>query len=196
MLTSYFADLAGLIDKLTTGAAVLEKLEVHGPPTGLGDSFLDSFQLGREIKGKGVTRVYVEVEDGYFSKLKSDEINANNTLITMHPHYKVKNWEQAQPIVQEIIEKAAREPGCVLYSWHVDGDSLVCREAFLDSNALFRHLVMAGPLREALIAGPTAIERIEVHGPKTEITKIKQNKILDKLGTKIEFYEESVDLKN
>jgi len=203
-LACYFAGLTPLIQKLTDNAAKLEKFVVHGPASKFMESIsnADVYMTSQEREVKEEVEssdlwpdVYEEVDDGYFSKIKVGDMSAKNSLVTMHPHYKIHDWDQAQPIVQALIEVSAREPGCIFYSWHMSGDTLICREGFIDGESAIKHLSEVGQLKDTLVDGPASLDRIEVHGPTAEIEKLKvRSNALRKLGSSVEFFEEHCQL--
>ena len=72
----------------------------------------------------------------------------------MTPHYTIKDWDAAQPIMQQIIDRANQEPGCTYFGWEKSGNMLNSRETFTDENAMRAHIENVKPLLDQLKSGP------------------------------------------
>ena len=64
---------------------------------------------------------------------------------------------------------------CVHYSFGFTDDGRAhCREAYTSAQTVLQHLAdVDGPLK-AVLAGPAELERLEVHGPKAEVDKLRE----------------------
>ena len=72
------------------------------------------------------------------------------------PTFTVQNWEAVEPIMAEFVEKTKSEPGCLYYGWTRTGDTLKCREAYIDANAVNAHLENVGELIGRLLVDGVA----------------------------------------
>jgi quinol monooxygenase YgiN len=71
------------------------------------------------------------------------------------------------------VEKTATEEKVLFYESSVSGDEIFCREGYTDAEGLLAHLDNVGAvLAELLTMGD--LTRIEVHGPATELEKLKK----------------------
>jgi hypothetical protein len=70
------------------------------------------------------------------------------------------------------IEKTAGEEKNLFYGFTIKGDEIFCREGYADAEGLLAHLDNVGALlAEALKMAD--LTRLEVHGPATELDKLK-----------------------
>jgi len=104
---------------------------------------------------------------------------------SIHPYFTVVDHAAAKPIMDEFVEKTKAETGCCYYGWTLQGDKLFCREAYTDGDAVLAHLKNVGECIEKLLAGPAKLDSIEIHGPASELAKVKE--ATEKLGT--EYFE-------
>jgi len=94
---------------------------------------------------------------------------------TIVPYFKVKEGklETFKSLCEQFVEKTSAEPKCLYYGFSFYGDQVHCREGYADAEGLLFHLKNVGSLlQEALeIADLT---RLEIHGPESEISKLRQ----------------------
>jgi len=86
---------------------------------------------------------------------------------------KVKDWDMAVPLVNDLVGKTRMEPGCTSSSWAKKGDELRLDETYTDGKAMAKHFEIAAPIFEKLFDGPATLESAEVHGPKAELDNAK-----------------------
>ena len=80
--------------------------------------------------------------------------------------------------LSELVQKSRAEESCIYYGWTRAGSKLFCREGYTSADGILAHLVnvsTCGGLTK--FAKPY---RIEIHGPKAEIAKLKDT--ADKMG--------------
>jgi hypothetical protein len=71
------------------------------------------------------------------------------------------------------VEKTATEEKVIFYEFTVNGDEIFCREGYADAEGVLTHLDNVGALlAELLTMGD--LTRIELHGPATELEKLKK----------------------
>ena len=93
---------------------------------------------------------------------------------TIVPYFKVKNGEldAFKALCEQCVDKTNEEEKCLYYGFSFDGDNVHCREGYEDAEGLLAHLENVGALlQEALTIAD--ITRLEVHGPKEELAKLK-----------------------
>ncbi len=94
---------------------------------------------------------------------------------TLVPYFKVANGKlQAfRALCEEFVAKTQNEPKCLYYGFSFDGDQVHCREGYADAQGLLAHLDnVAALLQEALKIAEIA--RLEVHGPRDELDKLRE----------------------
>ena len=96
-------------------------------------------------------------------------------FITLHPYFKVhpgklEEFKAGFPVFVELTKK---EPKNLFYEFSVNGDEVFCREGYTDAEGLLAHLENVGaPLAQAMKIAD--LVRIEVHGPKAELEKLRE----------------------
>ena len=72
-------------------------------------------------------------------------------------------------------EHFAHRSDCVHYSFGFTADGHAhCREAYVSAEAVLQHLADVDSPLKAVLDGPADLERLEVHGPKAEIDKLRE----------------------
>jgi quinol monooxygenase YgiN len=98
-----------------------------------------------------------------------------DTCCTLVPYFKIHEGqiESFKQGCNAFVEKTRSEPGCLSYAFSFDGNEAYCREGYADAAALLSHLKsVGGLLAEALTKSD--ITRLEVHGPASELDKLRQ----------------------
>src|SRR5438552_15399446 len=76
-------------------------------------------------------------------------------------------------MLPQFTARSATEKAMLLYEFSWNGDELFCREGYPDTEGVLAHLDNVGELlAELLTMGD--LTRIEVHGPATELEKLKK----------------------
>eukprot|EP01051_Picozoa_sp_SAG22_P008914 SAG22_NODE_708_length_7748_cov_3.772650_4_plen_276_part_00 len=98
-----------------------------------------------------------------------------DSVVTLAPYFRVKDAAAFKKIWQEDFEHFKHKSDCVHYSFGFTDDGRAhCREAYTSAETALQHLAdVDGPLK-AVLAGPAELERLEVHGPKAEIDKLRE----------------------
>ncbi len=100
---------------------------------------------------------------------------AQDTCCTIVPYFKVTggNMQVFKEVCEKLVEKSRSEAKCLYYGFSFDGDQAHCREGYVDADGLLAHLENVGPLlQEALQLAE--ISRLEVHGPESELKKLRE----------------------
>ena len=98
-----------------------------------------------------------------------------SSFVSLHPYFKAHpgKLEAIKGAFPTFIEKTSGEEKNLFYGFTLNGDEIFCREGYTDAEGVLAHLDSVGAmLAEALkIADLT---RVEVHGPATELEKLKK----------------------
>jgi quinol monooxygenase YgiN len=119
-----------------------------------------------------------------------------DTYVTVHAFYKIKEEEEAEDVVEAIIEKCKRENGCLSVSWESiqpqgDGQKeMMLKAGFVDGSAVNEHYRDAGLLREYLREGPATLDLLELYGPDSELAVTHESTSLLE-GVKVLTYSKS-----
>lgn len=98
----------------------------------------------------------------------------DDTCCTIVPYFEVHSgkMQEFKTLGERCVEKARNEPGCLYYGFSFDGDLAHCREGYRDAAAVLAHAQNVGPLLMELLK-VSDIARVEVHGPETELAKLR-----------------------
>src|SRR5437763_16771388 len=102
-------------------------------------------------------------------------MNPLSNFVTLHPYFKVHpgQLETFKAAFPAFIEKTAAEAKNIFYGFTINGDEVFCREAYANAEGVLAHLDNVG----ALLAEAMKISdliRIELHGPATELDKLRE----------------------
>ena len=160
---------------LADGVATLDKIDIQGPA-----DQLEIVKPGTEALGT----VYYHTDGGFtnmMSVASGNEIAYN--LCSIHPTFTVHDWDKAKRIMEAFIARTTTEAGCVYYGWVREGDTLKCREAYVDGEAINEHLANVGECITAILAdGVASLDSINIHGPADQLEIVKPG--TEALGTK------------
>ena len=98
----------------------------------------------------------------------------NDTCCTIVPYFNVpdENLAQFKGLCEQFVERTGQEEKALYYGFSFDGNSAHCREGYVDAEGLLAHLDNVGDLLgEALKI--SEISRLEVHGPESELAKLR-----------------------
>jgi len=102
----------------------------------------------------------------------SKELTDN--VITLAPYFKVKDLEAFKRIWQQDYQNFAHKDDCVHYAFcFTDDNRAHCREAYPSAEMVLQHLADVDVPLKAVLDGPAELERLEVHGPKAEVDKLR-----------------------
>jgi len=111
-------------------------------------------------------------------------INKPDNTVSLLPVFKVTDRENFNKTLAAFAEKTKGEKGMVNYGFMTCGDLTLCRESYVDGDALAFHLAnVDAALKESLKYA--TIQRLEAMGPKAELDKVRA--ALTPLGCK--FFE-------
>jgi quinol monooxygenase YgiN len=107
------------------------------------------------------------------------------------PTFKVNAWEKVAPIIDEFVEATKKETGVIYYGWvaNKETDTVVCRQAYVDSDVVNKHFENVTPFLGKLVDGPAELLSIHVQGPEEEVAKVKAG--MDALGATYSYVDPS-----
>jgi quinol monooxygenase YgiN len=114
-----------------------------------------------------------------------------NSFCSIIPTLTVNDWDKVNPILNELVEATKKETGVIYYGFvaNKETNTVVCREAYVDGDAMNKHLENVGPLLGKLLDGPAELVSMHVQGPEEEITKAKAG--TDPLGVTYSYVDPS-----
>lgn len=97
-----------------------------------------------------------------------------DNCVSLVPYFKIHEGkvDEFKAGCAAFFEATVKEPSCIYYGFTFDGDNAHCREGYADAAGVLAHLENVGALLgEALKIAD--ISRLEVHGPESEIDKLR-----------------------
>ena len=147
------------------GAAKLTQIEFHGQSVEL--------EKLRTTATAVNARLFTEDQGASFMHpVSGAEACTPSTLCTVHAYYDLMDENKAEPVLADLAAKTKTERGCLYYGWTKAGDTLFCREGYLDSAAVLAHLSNVQSFDG--LSNCATLRRLELHGPAAEIAKLRQ----------------------
>jgi hypothetical protein len=96
-------------------------------------------------------------------------------FVSLHPYFKAHpgKLEGVKSVLRQFVDKTATEKDNLFYGFSINGEEIFCREAYGSAQGLLAHLENVGPVLAEMLKVADVI-RVEVHGPATELEKLKQ----------------------
>jgi len=161
-LTDVDAPLKAVLDPTV---AKLDKLEVHGPAAELD-------QLREALDPLGAA--FYTCEWGF---RPAHEAMAEDTVVHLYPYFRMKDVAEFKRIwgdAYAATKGAAEAEKSHQYAFSFEGDNMAsCRESYGDAEGVLLHLGNVDVPLKAVLDGPADLDHLEVHGPATEIEKLK-----------------------
>ncbi|MFO1273308.1 MAG: hypothetical protein U1F50_16800 [Rubrivivax sp.] len=101
-------------------------------------------------------------------------MTTEDRVCTLVPYFEIAEGKLAEfkALGPKFVERTKTEAGAVHYAFSFSGNTAHCREGYVDAAAVLAHLENVGALLgEALKI--SKIARLEVHGPATELDKLR-----------------------
>ena len=98
-----------------------------------------------------------------------------SNFVSLHPYFKVHpgKLEAIKALLPRFVEKTATEKAVLFYAFTMNGFEFFCREAYDNAEGLLAHLGnVSGLLAKTMRVAD--LTRIEVHGPASELKKLKE----------------------
>jgi quinol monooxygenase YgiN len=102
-------------------------------------------------------------------------MNRLSGFVSLHPYFKVPpdKLGHLKAILPEFAAKTRNEAGNLFYEFTINHDEVFCREGYVNAEALLEHLDnVRAMLAETLTMAD--LIRLEVHGPATQLDKLKE----------------------
>jgi quinol monooxygenase YgiN len=101
-------------------------------------------------------------------------MSALSNFVSLHPYFKVHpgKLEAVKAGFPRFVEKTATERKNLFYGFSVNGDEILCREGYIDTDGVVAHLDNVGALLRQMLT-MADITRVEVHGPAEELDKLR-----------------------
>ena len=98
-----------------------------------------------------------------------------SNFVSLHPYFKVHagKLEAVKAGFARFVEKTATEKKNLFYGFTVNGDEILCREAYTDAEGVLAHLDNVGALLAEMLT-MVDLTRVELHGPADELEKLKR----------------------
>jgi hypothetical protein len=109
-------------------------------------------------------------------------MSALSNFVSLPPYFKVHPGKletvkagfrrRKVPLATDVPGKTATEKENLFYGFTCNGDEILCREAYTDSEGVLAHLANIGALLAEMLT-MADLTRVEVHGPAAELEKLK-----------------------
>jgi quinol monooxygenase YgiN len=118
-------------------------------------------------------------------------MSAPFSFCSLIPTFKVNDWDKVTRILDELVEVTKKETGVIYYGFvaNKETDTCVCRESYVDGDAVNKHLENVNSLLGKLLEGPAELLSVHVQGPEEEIAKFKPG--TDPLGATYTYVDPS-----
>lgn len=94
--------------------------------------------------------------------------------VSLHPYFKVHSGQMdaVKALLREFVARTTTEPGALYYEFTISGDTVFCREAYVNADGALAHLKNVGDLLQKMVT-LADVMRLEVHGPGAELAKLR-----------------------
>lgn len=170
---AHLKNVGPIFGKLLAGPAEMTSLHLMGPA-----DELEKVKPGAD----GMGAVYTYTAAPAFTNVPADKLTGTtqedlpHTFMRIYPTLSVTDWDEAQKTMDTLVEAARSEKGCIYYGFtqNKQDNKLICREAYVDGDAVNAHLANVGPiLGAALESGVLKMESIVVSGPADQLKVAK-----------------------
>jgi hypothetical protein len=104
--------------------------------------------------------------------------NLPHTFCTIHPTLTVLDWPKVEKeVMPALTEGTKSEKGCVYYGFTLnkEDNKMLCREAYVDGEAVNTHLANALPVLGAALEGELMkMESFVITGPADQLKILKE----------------------
>ncbi len=100
---------------------------------------------------------------------------ASDRCCSIVPYFKVVSGKLPafRKLCEQFVARTKHEPKCLYYGFSFDGNQVHCREGYQDAEGLLAHLENVGLLLDEALK-IAEIMRLEIHGPETELEKLRK----------------------
>jgi quinol monooxygenase YgiN len=168
-MNEHLENVGSLIGKLLDGPAELVSSHVQGP-----EEEIVKVKPGLDPLGS----TYTYVDSSGFTNMVTGTEDLPHTFCAIYPTFTVLDWPKVETEIMPVLTEATKlEKGCVHYGWTLnkEDNKLICREAYVDGDALKTHLANALPvLGPALEGGIIKLESLIMTGPADQLEIAKE----------------------
>ncbi len=102
-------------------------------------------------------------------------MNRPEQTLSIHPYFKIKpgKMAEAKVLLRQMVSLTAKETGNLSYDFTINGEVVFCREAYVGSEGLLRHLENIGAVLAEFLKLADPI-RVEVHGSPKDLENLRQ----------------------
>ncbi len=95
-------------------------------------------------------------------------------VVSIHPYFRVRAGEmaKAKDLLRQMVARTSTESGNLYYDFTINDDVVFCREAYVEAEALLKHLENVGPVLAEFLKMADVL-RVEVHGARASLEKLK-----------------------
>jgi quinol monooxygenase YgiN len=169
-VSKHLENVNPLLGKLLEGPAELVSIHIQGS-----EEEIAKFKPGTDPLGA----TYTYVDPSGFTNMIIGKENLPHTFCTIYPTLTVLDWPKVEKeVIPALIEKTRSEKGCAYYGFTLnkEDNKLICREAYVDGDALNVHLANALPtLGAALEGGLMKMESLIMTGPVDQLKIAKES---------------------
>ena len=100
----------------------------------------------------------------------------SDSAVSIHPYFKISDdkLEEARAMYEKFVAQTANEPGCLHYGFSFSDNDAFCRETYANAEGLLAHLDNVGTLLGEFLESYATLERLEIHGAKVELDKLRE----------------------
>ncbi len=95
------------------------------------------------------------------------------STVSIHPYFKVRagQLEAARALLPRFVAATSGEAGVLHYEFTAKGDEIFCREAYVNADAVLKHLANVDALLQEMLT-LADLSRLEFHGPAEELAQL------------------------
>ena len=96
-------------------------------------------------------------------------------VVSIHPYFRVKpgKMEEAKRLLRQMVTLTSKETANLYYDFTICGDVVFCREAYVESGGLLKHLESVGSVLAEFLKLADPI-RVEVHGAANDLKNLNE----------------------
>ena len=151
---------------LAPGTARLLEMQLHGPADEL--SKCAAAMDGLDTQAFEIVSGFTTLVRPYGGMLRAQAFSS------LQPSFTVADWDAAAPLLERCVALVRAEKGCAFHGWTRSGDTLSCRQAYLNAAGVLAHLESVEPLVDRLLdSGAATLTGVSVQGPPTRLDEVE-----------------------
>jgi quinol monooxygenase YgiN len=115
-----------------------------------------------------------------------------SSLVSYSPYFRVSDWDDATPIMQEMLDRSTLMPGWDSFGWSRAGDRLLWRNAFNDVDSMLSSFDTMTPFVNRMLAGPATMDQFNFSAPLESLSQIQAQTARDlaQFSTRPDLFEQ------